>query len=201
MGAELATKTTLTRARIEQALEITPARKESSDLRVEFVWDLFVHGEYVRGRTDKELAAIWGIGVDAVHQYSAVASKLLRLQFAPERHEEIKATLLNRILRIGDEAANRTEQVLDIKGRRRTVRRPDMRTALAAVVEFAQLLGIRTTKHEHRVTTADLSDAELHAKLAEIVAADPKLQESLGAMGFRREVVAEGQEVPDAKER
>ncbi len=199
MSAAIQMPSTLSEHRVRQALEITPARALYSDLRVEFVWDMMREGEYVRGKTDKELAQLWGIGVDAVHQYTAVASKLLRLQFAPERNEETRAILLNRIQRIGEAAMNRVEEVVDIKGEVRQVLRPDMRTALASVVEFAQLLGIRTTKHEHKITTADLSDAELAAKLAAIVGENPAVQEKLSAMGFRREVQTTGETVEEKK--
>ena len=199
MSRALQAPSTLSEQRIRQALEISPTRAVSSDLRVELVWDMMREGEYVRGRTDKELAKLWEIGVDAVHQYTAVASKLLRMQFAPERNEETKAMLLNRILKLGDAALNRTEEVVDVKGNVHEVRRPDMRTALAAVVEFAQLLGIRTNKHEVRVSAADLSDAELHERLAVIVGENPALQEKLAGMGFKREVQTTGEAVEEKK--
>ncbi len=197
MGNALQVPVTLSDTRLAQAQTISPARVESSDLRVEFVWDMMIAGEYIRGRTDKELARVWGIGVDAVHQYTAVASKLIRLQYAPERNEETKALMLHRILHIGEASMNRTEEVVDVKGNIHEVRRPDMRTALASIVEFSQLLGIRTNKHEVRVTASDLSDAELHERLAKIVEADPGLQEKLQAMGYRREVQTTGTEVPE----
>ncbi len=199
MSNAIQTPSTLSTERLTQALEISPARAESSDLRVDMVWDMMVRGEYVRGKTDRELAAVWGIGVDAVQQYTAIAGKLLRLQFAPERHEEIRATLLHRIAHLGHAAEHRTEEVVDIKGNVHEVRRPDLRTALASAVEFAQLLGIRTNKHEHKVTTADLSDAELHARLAAIVGENPAVQEKLAGMGFKREVQTTGESMPEEK--
>lgn len=178
-----------------RAKAISPARHEGADPRVELVLDMMAHGIW-QPKLARELAQVWSIGVDAVQQYSSAASRVLRLQFAPERNEEIRGVVLARLWTLGNEARDRTEEVVDAKGEVHTVRRPDMRTALAAVIGFAEVMGIKTNKHEVRVSPTELSDAELHQKLAELVGENPQVQEKLAAMGFRKEVVTQGEEVP-----
>ncbi len=183
---------------LSRAHEASPARVEAADLRVELVLDMMAHGVW-QPKMARELARVWGLAVDSVQQYSAAASKILRFQFSPERNEEIRSVVLARVWTLGNQALERTEEALDVKGEVHTLRKPDMRTALTAVVNFAEVMGIKTNKHEHRVTTADLSDAELNERIAAIVGENPAVQERLRDLGFRREVVAQGEEVPDAK--
>ncbi len=197
MSAALRVPTTIPEAFLDRVHAVSPARVEAADLRVELVLDLMAHGHW-RAHTHRELASLWGIGPEAVRAYSTAASKVLKLQFSPERNEEIRSVVLARLWTLGDEARNRTEEVVDVKGEVHEVRRPDMRTALASVVAFAEVMGIKTNKHEHRVSVTDLSDTELQERLAAIAGSDPGVQAALAKAGFKREVETTGAEVTEA---
>jgi hypothetical protein len=152
--------------------------------RVDLIAELMSTLEYVPGETDRELAALWGLEASSLRHQTAEASRRIRACFTVENADLLRAQLLRRMLEIGEAAAARTKEVVDSEGNVHSVRDPDMRTALQAVVEVGTFMGLRTERHEHSFDLGKLSDAELKAQLGESLIDNPELLLQLREAGW-----------------
>jgi hypothetical protein len=132
--------------------------------RVELCYGWMVRGWYVRGRTDKDLAEVWGITPAAVRSYSAEAGRLFQRELVSKSRDQLLSELIMRIGAIGQDALERTEEVLS-DGVPVEVRRPDHRTALRAAEATGELLGLKIQRHHHVHSPAEMTTAEIVAQL------------------------------------
>lgn len=150
----------LTPEQVEEAL----SHKAPAD-RADMIHDWMVRGWYVKGRTHKQLAKVWGIVPSSVRHYSTEAVHRFRKELLSKNRDELLAELLLRIGAIGQDALERTEEVVDGKGDVHEVRRPDHRTALRAAEATGELLGLKVQRHHHTVTAGELTTEQIVAQL------------------------------------
>jgi hypothetical protein len=133
--------------------------------RIELIHDWMLRGTYLKGRTDKALTKVWGVARSTVWGYSAHAVRLLRKELTERTREELLAELLARVSAIGQDALERTEEVVTVAGEVVEVRRPDHRTALRAVEATGELLGLKVQRHEHRVMAEQMTTEQIIEQL------------------------------------
>ena len=151
---------TLTREELE-----TAARCANVVQRIEWLeFDMLPTGRY-HPRMLVQLGEAWGIRPASAAEHVAEAWRRIATGHAPERAEEIRARLLARIDRIGEESLNRTKQVVTMSGEVVDVRDPDCRTALQAVVEFATLTNVREQRWRHQVDLTKMDESEILEQL------------------------------------
>jgi hypothetical protein len=132
--------------------------------RVGLCYSWMVRGWYLKGRTDKALAEVWGVAVPTVWGYSSEALRLFKRELIAKSRDELLAELIMRIGAIGQDALERTEEVLS-DGVPVEVRRPDHRTALRAAEATGELLGLKIQRHHHVVSPAELTTDQIVAQL------------------------------------
>lgn len=133
--------------------------------KVQLIHDWMLTGVYVKGKTDRALAALWGCTRSNVWNYSTEAWRLLSRQLQGATKEELVAALQARIAAVGQSALERTEEVVTVKGDVVEVRRPDHRTALRALEVEVDLFGLRVQRHHHTVTAGELTTEQIHEQL------------------------------------
>jgi hypothetical protein len=147
----------------EQRLEA--ARCVTSAAKAQLIHDWMLTGVYVKGKTDRALAEVWGCARSTVWNHSAFAWRLLNQQLQGATKEELTAALQARIAAVGQSALERTEEVVTVQGDVVEVRRPDHRTALRALEVEADLFGLRVHRHHHTVTAEQLTTEQIHEQL------------------------------------
>lgn len=133
--------------------------------RADMIHDWMVRGWYVKGKTHKQLAKVWGLAPSSVRHYSTEAIHRFRKELLDKSRDELLAELLLRMSAIGQDALERTEEVVDAKGEIHEVRRPDHRTALRAAEATGELLGLKVQRHHHTVTAGELTNEQLVEQL------------------------------------
>lgn len=185
-----------------RARELSPEQRneavaaETRVQRMELIHDWMVRGWYQKGRTDKVLAALWGVARSTVWAYSSDAVAVLRRELTAKTREELLAELLTRIQAIGQSSLERTEEVVTVQGEVVEVRRPDHRTALRAAEATGELLGLKVQRHQHTVTAQQLTTEQIVEQLrAQGVAIQlPSLVESTGTEATEPAEPAESEE-------
>lgn len=137
----------------------------TSTAKAQLIHDWMLTGVYVKGKTDRALAEVWGCARSTVWNHSAFAWKLLNQQLKGATKEELVAALQARIAAVGQSALERTEEVVTVKGDVVEVRKPDHRTALRALEVEADLFGLRVHRHHHTVTAEQLTTEQIHEQL------------------------------------
>jgi len=139
----------------------------------------------------RELAARLGVGLSQSQKYAAEATRLLRLSWG---QDEAKVAVLERIARLGRASEERTEEVgafnpetgkIEIV----TLRKPDLRSALAAAKHLADCLGMSGEKAEVIVRYQQMSDVELLREVSRFA----QLKGSTDA----RIIEIDGEEIPE----
>jgi len=96
------------------------ATRKRTDDRVEVIFAMMRDGTWRSGKSARELAELWGLGIDRVEQLSATASKMLR-RVATEHFEDRQAILLeiqHTLARLAFKAEQiGTPNALDVAGR------------------------------------------------------------------------------------
>lgn len=131
--------------------------------QVRLVLLMLRRGVYHRGTTSLAMQRVWSLSEAAVVDREVEALRLFQL-IIDENPGELLAEFVARIESIGQGALERTEEYIDRNGGRHVISKPDHRTALAAVVEAAELAGLRKTRIEIDVRT--LSDEQIRTQLA-----------------------------------
>lgn len=135
------------------------------EARVDLICEWMARGRYEKGKTDRELSRVWSVDVRTVRNYSAEARRLLARELTSRSRDELLAELLARVSFIGQDALQRTEEVVSVKGEVVEVRRPDHRTALRAAEATGELLGLKIQRHHHTVTAGEMTTDEILAQL------------------------------------
>lgn len=130
--------------------------------QVNFIILALRRGVYHRGHTTLAMARLWSIDETAVVAREVEALRAVQ-RVIEEEPGELLAELVLRVHSIGQDALERTEEYVNAKGEKHTIRKPDHRTALQAAVEIAELAGLRKTRVEIDVRT--LSEEQIHAQL------------------------------------
>jgi len=136
-------------------------------------------------RSVRELAARLDIPLSRAMHYAGEATRLLRMAWGGE---EAKAAILERIAEIGIASETRTEEVVDMKGNIRTVRRPDMRSALAAAQTVANALGLTGSNSEVVIRYQQMTDSDLLREVQRLSLLESKKPDA-------RTIESDGQEV------
>ncbi|MEI9950811.1 MAG: hypothetical protein WDO74_17980 [Pseudomonadota bacterium] len=105
-----------------------------------------------------EYAKTAGLQEVTVKEYAAEAARLLRLAWTDET---ARVAILEKIYQVGNDAANRTEEVIDKDGCVRTVRRPDYKTQVTALNSVAAILGMNRQQIDVNHNYEGMTDAQL----------------------------------------
>lgn len=169
---------------VEEARRLEGTEEEDADWlsdtekRVNFIYELIASNRFVRGKTYKELAIVWGLGKATVTQYASEAYR--RFKAAIRDPEEIRQELLARLDSAMGEAMNHKkavyvkEKVRDESGTSETGRieyvpDPQYMAAIKAADSMAKLVGLDVKKHEH-THRSEYTEVDLE-ELAEIAIA------------------------------
>jgi len=147
-------------------------------------------GKWRPYRSVRETAARYGVALSQAQKYAAEATRLLRMSWG---QEEAKVAVLERIVQIGRASEERTEEVLDMKGKVRTLRKPDMATAGKMAVVVAGILGLTGTNSEVVVRYQQMSDSDLAREASRFLAQLPGAKNGSGSHETT------GEEIPDAE--
>ena len=113
-----------------------------------------------------EYAAKIGLTEWTVAEYAKEAARLLRIFWSDE---SARANLIGRIQKLGEDAANRTEEVLDKEGNKVTVSKPDHKSAITAANSLTAILGMTRQTVDVKVSYEKMSDAQLWAEAAKYI--------------------------------
>ncbi len=133
----------------------------AKDANIKEIAHIMATGVWHPHRSVVEYAKSAGLQEVTVKEYAAEAARLLRLAWTDET---ARVAILEKIYRVGDDAANRTEEVLDKDGCIHTVRKPDYKTQVTALNSIAAILGmsrqqIDVTHNYEKMTDQQLLDA------------------------------------------
>lgn len=132
---------------------ITRARAREVDDRVDHIEGLMRELSYVRGKSNRALAAEWGCSVAAVNDYAAEAGRRLRSEVTDA--SEVTATVAT-TLRANLERASEAREFKAV-------------ASLADV--WTKIVGARAPeKHEHTVVRADMSPEDMLAVVDDRIA-------------------------------
>jgi hypothetical protein len=123
-------------------------------------------------RSVRELAARHNMSLASAQRYASEATRLLRLSWG---QDEAKVAVLERIAHIGREAMEREEEAGVFNTETKSVevvalKKPDHRTALAAMKHLADMLGMSGTNSEVVVRYQQMSDSDLWREAQRFVA-------------------------------
>lgn len=138
------------------------ARATSKAEQVNFIILAMRRGVYHRGLTTRAMAKLWSLSEVAVADREVEALRAVQ-RVIEEQPGELLAELVLRVQSIGQDALERTEEYVNAKGQKHTIRKPDHRTALQAAIEIAELAGLRKQRVEIDVRT--LSDEQIAEQL------------------------------------
>jgi len=117
-------------------------------------------GKWHPYRDALDYAATSGLSVSTVSTYAKEASRLLRIAWTDD---STRSVVVERIQKLGEDAANRTEEAVSKTGEIVTLRKPDYKSAIHAAEVLANILGMTKQQHEVRVSYERMSDDELMA--------------------------------------
>lgn len=139
--------------------------------RVETIKQLMLTGEWVRGKTGKQLSQEWGLSYSRVRELSSQASRVLD---ALENRDHLERVARHRLMEI--QAENGPDRV------------PALRTVL-------QNIGRLTERHELATGVEAMTREQALAAAIEILDnPDEVTAEALETLGYRRVVETEGTE-------
>ncbi len=133
----------------------------AKDANIKEIAHIMATGVWHPHKSVVEYAKTAGLQEVTVKEYAAEAARLLRLAWTDET---ARVAILEKIYQVGQDAANRTEEVLDKDGCVRTVRKPDFKTQVTALNSIAAILGmtrqqIDVTHNYEGMTDQQLFDA------------------------------------------
>lgn len=146
----------------EQKQQLSSCADVAQKVETLCVW--MAKGWYTPG-SDAAVARVWGCAPDTVRGIAAEARRMLARELLSKSRDELLAELLARIAYLGQDALDRREEVVTVKGDVVEVRRPDHRTALRAAEATGELLGLKIQRHQHSITASELTTEQILEQL------------------------------------